>query len=40
MMEKANNHPYIIAYGLSKEEIVKFYVEIEKHLFVVVILNQ
>lgn len=33
MPRKANNHPYIIAYGLSMDEILTFYVEIEKHLF-------
>lgn len=33
MIERANDHPYIIAYGLSIEEIVQYYVEIEKHLF-------
>lgn len=33
MLRKANDHPYIIAYGLSINEILTFYVEIEKHLF-------
>lgn len=33
MIRKANDHPYIIAYGLSMNEILTFYVEIEKHLF-------
>lgn len=33
MLRKENDHPYIIAYGLSKDDILTFYVEIEKHLF-------
>lgn len=33
MLRKSNDHPYIIAYGLSMEEILTYYVEIEKHLF-------
>ncbi|XP_055308751.1 uncharacterized protein LOC129572737, partial [Sitodiplosis mosellana] len=33
MLRKDNDHPYIIAYGLSMEEILTYYVEIEKHLF-------
>lgn len=33
MLRKENDHPYIIAYGLSMDEILTFYVEIEKHLF-------
>lgn len=40
MLRKANNHPYIIAYGLSMEEILTFYVEIEKHLFPVSLENK
>lgn len=33
MLRKVNDHPYIVAYGLSINEILTFYVEIEKHLF-------
>lgn len=33
MLRKENDHPYIIAYGLSVDNILTFYVEIEKHLF-------
>lgn len=33
MLKKENHHPYIIAYGLSMDEILTFYVEIEKNLF-------
>lgn len=33
MLRKENDHPYVIAYGLSMDNILTFYVEIEKHLF-------
>lgn len=39
MLERSNDHPYIIAYGLSMEEIVAYYVEVEKHLFPVSVKN-
>lgn len=32
MTEKENQHPYIVAYGYSKKEIVSFYIEAERHL--------
>lgn len=35
MMVAENNHPYIIAYGSSKRDISKFYIEIEKNLMMV-----
>lgn len=33
MIVKENSFPYIVAYGVSKDQIGQFYVEIEKHLF-------
>lgn len=32
MIENANKHPYIVAYGSSKEDIIAFYIEVERHL--------
>lgn len=32
MVKKENDHPYIIALGTSKSEIIKYYIEIEKHV--------
>lgn len=40
MLVKENSFPYIIAYGVSKEQIGQFYVEIEKHLFSVGLSNK
>lgn len=33
MVENKNKFPYIVAYGVSKDQIGQYYVEIEKHLF-------
>lgn len=38
MMVRGNNHPYIVAYGTSKKDISKFYIEVEKHLMAVIIM--
>lgn len=32
MIESDNQHPYIVAYGISKKEIISFYIEAERHL--------
>lgn len=32
MMRRENNHPYIVAYGPTRETITCFYIEVEKHL--------
>lgn len=32
MTESQNQHPYIVAYGLSKKEIILFYIAVERHL--------
>lgn len=32
MKIKNNDHPYIIAYGTSKTEVYKYFVEVEKEL--------
>lgn len=34
-MEKANNYPYIIACGETKDKILRYYIEVEKHLICV-----
>lgn len=39
MIEIKNQHPYIVAYGTSKEEIVSFYIEVERHLISVYIFE-
>ncbi|XP_031617244.1 uncharacterized protein LOC116337077 [Contarinia nasturtii] len=33
MIENDNNHPYIVACGTSKKDIVSYYIETERHLF-------
>lgn len=37
MMRRENDHPYIVAYGSSRENISRFYIEVEKHLIPVCI---
>lgn len=32
MKEIENKHPYIVAYGYSKNQIVSFYIDAERHL--------
>lgn len=36
MVMRGNNYPYIIAYGSSKREISRFYIEVEKHVMMVI----
>lgn len=31
LVHKSNNHPYLIAVGLSKDNILRYYVKIEEH---------
>lgn len=40
MMVRGNNIPYIIAYGSSKKEISRFYIEVEKHVMMVIFFNE
>lgn len=39
-MVRENNHPYIVAYGSSKRDISKFYIEVEKHVMAVIIITK
>lgn len=36
MIVQENKHPYIIAYGSSKRDISKFYIEVEINLMMVI----
>lgn len=38
LIDRTNNHPYLIAVGDSVKEIIQFYIEVEKHLLPVSVL--
>lgn len=39
MIEKNNQHPYIIAYGTSRKDILSFYIAVECHLISVSLIQ-